>query len=31
MVQVPQDAVERETVEKLERAYREDIRKDVVL
>lgn len=31
MVQVPKDGVEKEAIEKLERAYGEDIRKDVIL
>jgi curved DNA-binding protein len=31
MVQVPRDGVQRETIEKLEQAYGEDVRKDVTL
>jgi molecular chaperone DnaJ len=31
MVQVPKNGVEKETIEKLEKAYGEDIRKDIVL
>lgn len=31
MVQVPKDGVEKEAIEKLERAYGEDIRKDIIL